>query len=447
MNFPARGSLSYSGHSRSWGFSPFERWLAIGAVVALLVGSLGLYSTYRKLPRHEVPVVGGTYVEGVVNDSPTKVDQVIASLTNSGLTYRDTDGTIKPDLASSWDISSDNKSYTFHLREGLSSQTFLSIIKANKTDWTGMEILAPTPQTLQFNLPEPLSPFLATTTKALFPFGPYEIATRDKSQVTLRSRPNFVLGEPYLSQFQIKIYDMQDQLVKAIQNDDVTGSADFPAGGVSGFKDYSIDLPHYYVLFFNTTKTNLKKVSDRQRIINKTDGPPETLTLATNQSDVMSNLATKLAADLKPSHINLKIDKQSSVTLQKDTIPKRQFDLLLYGVNYGVDPYYYPFWHSSQATATGLNISDVRDKNLDTLLDNARHELDPTKRADITKSIQDYLTSNALQEVLGQEKFNYWVSPSIKGVQYGKIEEGSERFGLVWRWYSKSKLERVTSKK
>ena len=44
---------------------------------------------------------------------------VMQGLCESGLTERDENGEAQPDLAESWDISDDGKTYTFHLRDGI----------------------------------------------------------------------------------------------------------------------------------------------------------------------------------------------------------------------------------------------------------------------------------------------------------------------------------------
>ncbi len=419
-----------------WHFSIVERWLMSLAILFLVAGLIG-YIINQKRPTHEAPLAGGTLTEGVIADSPTKVDRLITGLTNIGLTYRDTDDTIKPGLASSWDISNDGKTYRFHLRQGYNAQDLLTTIKNNKTDWDNLTLSAPDISTLQFDLPEAFSTFLGTTTHALFPYGPYEVVKRDKKEVTLKSNNKFVLDPPHIAKITLKQYDSIDQLQKAIKTKEINASADLSDNKPVGFSEYTISLPRYHILFFNSTRTTLKKLEDRMRVINRTDGSPVTYTLLTNQIKEASDLAAQLANDLKSQHITLTVIKKNSLTLQKEDIPKRDFDLLLYGVNYGIDTDYYPFWHSSQVNSPGLNLSGVKDKELDNLLESARKEIDIDKRKALTNQIEVYLSSHGLQQVISQEKTQYWVSPSVKGVQYAKMDESTNRFNLVWRWYIK----------
>ncbi|HEY1074454.1 MAG TPA: ABC transporter substrate-binding protein [Patescibacteria group bacterium] len=426
-------------------FSLAERILAGVAVILLGVGVFGMVKN-RNQATELRPVHGGTYTEGVIADSPTKVDRIVMRLTNSGLTYRAADGSIKPALAESWEVSQDGKQYRFRLREGFSAESFLATIQASKTNWTGITTSAPEPNVIQFVLPESLQLFLASTTVPLFPYGPYKVAKRDKSEVVLRANNDFVLGKPYLEKFVIKQYETTDQLASAAKSGQIDGTADLTDVENRSFVRKDVSLPRYYVLFFNMTKPLFKKVEDRQRIIDLKDGNPVTYNLVTTQSGDASDLADILAQNAKLKNITLNVQKKSGAALQKEDLPKREFDLLLYGINYGVDRDYYPFWHSSQATATGLNLSGVKDRDLDRLLESARHEVDGAKRAQLNQQIEDLLSRNALQKVLQQETFHFWIAKSIYGVEYGTmIDEGSDRFNLVWQWHKKVKKVPINS--
>jgi ABC-type transport system substrate-binding protein len=238
----------------------------------------------------------------------------------------------------------------------------------------------------------------------------------------------------------VKSYESKEQLLKAAEQGEIDGSADFGELNERSFVAHSLELPRYHVLFFNMQRPALKKIEDRQRVMNAQDGAAVSYTLVTSQSGASSDFADTLARELAQKHITLTILKKTSATLQKEDIAKREFDMLLYGINYGIERDYYPFWHSSQVGANGLNISGVKDKELDTLLETARREADLTKREAINKQIETFLTEKALQKVISQEKFNFWVRKSIKGAKYGTIiEDGNDRFALVWQWYVKSK--------
>jgi ABC-type transport system substrate-binding protein len=348
-------------------------------------------------------------------------------------------------LAESWTVSPDGKVYTFKIRQNYSAAGLMATIQNTKNDWTNVHIAAPDDATLVFTLPEPLGIFLGSTTQALFPFGPYEVVKRDKNEVVLRANQQFVLQQPYLQKVVIKLYSSNDSLAKAASDGEIQGSADFTSDVPKKFTEYKASLPRYYVLFFNTTRPAFKKSEDRARIIEKKDGPPVTYTLITSQSGYASELGDQLKSQLASHGVTLDLQKKNSIALQREELAKRDFDLLLYGIDYGIDRDYYPFWHSSQVATPGLNLSGIKDKDLDKLLESARREQNPIEREKIIQQIETYLKDKSLQTVLEQEVAKFWVSSEIKGVQYATIDESVDRYNLVWRWYSKSHLVKPSS--
>jgi peptide/nickel transport system substrate-binding protein len=141
------------------------------------------------------PVQGGTLVYAV-NTEPTNLDPHASPQDITGLYARpvldslvslDAKGGIHPWLATSWQISTDQKSYTFKLRQGVkfSDGTVFdaAAVKANldhivdpKTKsqlaasfiapYTGSEVV--NPQTVKVNFSRPYSPFLAALATAYF---------------------------------------------------------------------------------------------------------------------------------------------------------------------------------------------------------------------------------------------------------------------------------------
>src|SRR3989344_5531756 len=102
-------------------FSSFDWFIVsvLGVVMALSLGAT-LASISMALTV-EVPAHGGTYTEGVVG-APRFVNPVLAiseagrdmaALVFSGLLKTEPDGSLSPDVASSYTISEDKRTYTF----------------------------------------------------------------------------------------------------------------------------------------------------------------------------------------------------------------------------------------------------------------------------------------------------------------------------------------------
>lgn len=66
--------------------------------------------------------------------------------------------------------------------------------------------------------------------------------------------------------------------------------------------------------------------------------------------------------------------------VQQNVIIPRAYDVLVYEIAIGRDPDEYAYWHSSQASSLGLNLSDYKSAKVDDELDSARTKLDPALR-------------------------------------------------------------------
>ncbi len=65
---------------------------------------------------------------------------------------------------------------------------------------------------------------------------------------------------------------------------------------------------------------------------------------------------------------------------QQNIIIPRAYDVLVYEIAIGRDPDVYAYWHSSQASSLGLNLSNYRSPKVDDELDSARSRLDISLR-------------------------------------------------------------------
>lgn len=171
------------------------RWqIALAAAGVALIGLVLLFVSNRAF--EDRPARGGQVVEAVLGRPATfnpllatsDVEIDVARLLFSGLTRPDSDGVIRPDLASEWTISPDGRVYTFKLRDAVwhdgtqvtSDDVVLTARLARDeavpsakhplaAAWRQAEVEAVDAQTVRFTLPEPFAPFLAATTMGLVP--------------------------------------------------------------------------------------------------------------------------------------------------------------------------------------------------------------------------------------------------------------------------------------
>lgn len=110
------------------------------------------------------------------------------------------------------------------------------------------------------------------------------------------------------------------------------------------------------------------------------DGQPLKLQLVTLSSGDFPAIAQTLMNQW--ARIGVSFDSQliRPDDIQQNVIIPRAYDVLLYELAIGADPDVYAYWHSSQATDRGFNLSEYKSASADDALDSARSRNDPALR-------------------------------------------------------------------
>lgn len=425
-------------------FSRWEKSLILFLLMVVFI-SAGLLWRQKYLSNIKLePTYGGTYIEGVVATSASDLKPVINYLTKVGLVAFDKDEKIIPALAESWETSDDQKIYTFHLRDSVNPQEISAVIKGEKPELNDVEIKTTEEGSIQFILPQPFSPFLANMTEHLFSYGPYKIKSEGKQEIIFEAREDYFLSKAYISEIKIKIYPNENNLSKALKNKEVDAIAEVISQDSlpPDFTIYSFQLPRWQVLFFNLdsevfrdNKEIRKKFRDNQDI-----GQTVNLRLLTSGSEKNLVRAQELKDRWGKIGVNIEIITKDSKELQVTSIPAKDYDLLLYGIDYGVDPDSYPFWHSSQLVSNGLNLSNFSSVPADKILEEARQTQDSGKRQDLYGKLQQILDDEIPAIFLSQDSCGYAISNKIKGIT--TEHQGitcEDRYFAVEKWFIKEK--------
>lgn len=271
-----------------------------------------------------IPDDGGTISEGIIG-MPTLVNPVLAlsdadkdltAIVYSGLMRKTSDGSFIPDLAESYDVSSDGMTYTFILKKNakfhdetpVSADDIVftidkikdSLIKSpRKIGWDGVEISKKDDTTVVFTLKQPFISFLDNTTIGILPMhiwknvsvsefslsplniraigsGPYQIESVTKNSegtpevYNLKRFKNFVLGTPHIKNLNIISFSNEKDLIKDLLNnsiDQASGLSPENAGDIkdSGYEIHTATLPRIFGMFWNSSSN---KVLGDKTVIN-----------------------------------------------------------------------------------------------------------------------------------------------------------------------------------
>ncbi|MBI4032082.1 ABC transporter substrate-binding protein [Candidatus Berkelbacteria bacterium] len=428
--------------------SSLERFLLIGCIV-LTIGTSSLWGYQRWLEATTpVPIAGGSYTEGVVAASVADVQPTIEQLTNVGFVRFDATGTIVPAAATKWDVTDDGKRYTFTLYDSLDKAMVEQAIADHRDTFPDIETQVTDEHTVIFTLKQSFAPFLATTAAPIFPLGPFEVAERERGTVRLVARPNALLGQPYLEELTLKIYPDSFNLTQALSAGDIEGVADISSVEndrlLVRMETYELRLPRKIFLFFNTERPALKSADVRRKLRdNQALETPIDVTLVTLASPRNEELAQQIVTSWKELGVRVTVETRTATELNKDVVPNRSYDALIYGLDFGADPDPYPFWHSSQIEKDGLNLSNFANIDADRLLEQARQSTDQVKRSELYGKFQEIFTREVPAIELEQITVTFATDTGLQGVASLDGRTVADRYSFITDWYRKTRRDRT----
>ena len=123
--------------------------------------------------------------------------------------------------------------------------------------------------------------------------------------------------------------------------------------------------------------------------------------------------------------------------IRTDVIEPRNYDALLFGEIIKPDPY--PFWHSSQVDNPGTNLAIWANREIDTLLEEARSSDNSEDINNKYVRFQDILAEYVPAIFLYNPIHLYPTDKKIKNINLTRINVPSDRFVNIADWYIKTK--------
>ncbi len=125
----------------------------------------------------------------------------------------------------------------------------------------------------------------------------------------------------------------------------------------------------------------------------------------------------------------------------KEAVKNRNYEALLWTQNLGRDPDLFPFWHSSQTSFPGLNLTSFSNRQADTILEEARNTIDAQKRILLYVDLQKIIANEVPAIFLYQKSYLYAVSKKVNGVEINNLGASADRFDGAENWYIKKWLK------
>jgi peptide/nickel transport system substrate-binding protein len=286
------------------------------AAIILIIGALGSVWTLNNRLSVEVPASGGTLREGVIGSprfinpvlATSDVDRDLTALVYSGLMRKKGTGEFIPDLAESYTVSEDRKTYTFTLRDNAyfhdgkrvtAEDIVFTIEKIQdgtlksplRISWIDVTLEAPDEKTIIYRLKQPYAGFLASTTVGILPkhiwggFSADEFQFSQKNIEPIGSGPfyiqniktqkhgtpvvyqlhrfrRFTLGKPYIKNIEFKLYANEQALQNGFESGDINEIHAFRPAYAQEISRRGVvvrdePLPRIFAVFFNQSKTKI----------------------------------------------------------------------------------------------------------------------------------------------------------------------------------------------
>ena len=167
----------------------------------------------------------------------------------------------------------------------------------------------------------------------------------------------------------------------------------------------------------------------------------ETLSLeiVTFESTELIATAEEIKRQWSEVGVFVSITSVNAVDFQNSILKNRDYDILLSGELYGIDPDPYAFWHSSQADYPGLNLAQYKNRDADEYIETGRSTADESTRAVAYEALQLEILDHTPAIFLYQPLYSYATSSKINGIEMERIVVPADRFSRINTWYIKSR--------
>lgn len=330
----------------------------------------------------------------------------------------------------------------------------------------------------------------APVTSGAFNFNALQATTTEGEKVYyLSANPDYYRGDLMLNSFAIHTYKTKEDVISAINSDAVTATAELSGAEADRItseqfiiKNSSLNSGAF--IFFNTRRDVVEnpemRAAIRQginidelraaapetmpldypllssqielsnypeipphdqeaakvKISELTGGEPTHIEIATVNSGYLPKVAETLKSQLEALGLEADlITYDENQEFVNNVIAKRSYDILVYDIELGTDPDLIPYYHSSQATTTGLNLSNYKNILADDLLLGARDTLDPTLRVKKYETFLEYWVNGVPAIGLYRPNLTYYYNKNVRPFSNDvRLVTAMDRFSDIDSW-------------
>ena len=323
------------------------------------------------------------------------------------------------------------------------------------------------------------------------------IGTDGEKLVYLIANPNYYKGKPMLDSFAVHAYLETDKIIAALRNGSITATAELTASDApevinnnlhekktalsSGvFAFFNMDSPSLndkslrasirlgvdwnklrelsnseIPLNFPLTNTQIELEAYPELPAHDQDSAKQTIAGITLPEDTQINIVTvsslsSLADELSSQLTELGLSTTTTVyepnqDFLVNVIRPRAYDILIYEVELGPDPDLFAYYHSSQASVTGLNLSNYRSTIVDDLVLGARSTMDAKSRSTKYQNFLRYWVDDIPAIGIYQVELSYYLNKNVRSFsESNRLVYATDRFVDIPYWAAEKTIKNRT---
>ena len=328
----------------------------------------------------------------------------------------------------------------------------------------------------------------APVTSGAFNYNATQASAENEKVYYLSANPDYYDGKTMLNSFAIHTFNTKDDIIGAVNAGSVTGTAELTEAEADKVKAGQFLVKNSQLnsgafIFFNTNHDVLNNVEMRAAIRQGIDlakirsvaseampldypllktqieltnypampernydaakakigelaaGEPLHLDIATVNTGYLPGVTDAIKSELE----GLGFEVESTVYEENqdfinNVVSKRNYDILVYEVELGTDPDLLPYYHSSQAGSSGLNLSNYRDVLVDDLLLGARDAMNDEVRIKKYESFLERWVAGVPAIGLYQPNLTYYYNKNVRTFNDVQLVTALDRFSDINEW-------------
>ncbi len=316
--------------------------------------------------------------------------------------------------------------------------------------------------------------------------------------IYLSANEKYYRGTPRLSSFAVHTYSDKATLIDALNSGAISATASIPPSDInlitsSNIREKQTAISSGVYAFLNTSKLSdrdlrraIKQALDldkiREAAPNQTplDYPltdlqikikdyPATLTFSREAAETKFNplvnsengfalnivtvdsgylpaVSNAIAEELRSYGIDANVSiYNENQEFVSSIVSKRNYDILVYNIELGAEPDIFAYYHSSQASESGLNLSNYKNTLIDDLILGARENMDQSLRVAKYHSFLTYWVGDVPAIGIYQPNISYFYNKNIQTFSdNNRLITALDRFTDVNFWASKKSSKNLT---